>query len=85
MANAMKIARALGMGKLLAGVSPETSGGLLIALPADSALAFCKDIFDREGCDAWVVGRVVEGERTAELVSEPEIIEVPFQMRDPED
>jgi selenide,water dikinase len=40
--------------------SPETSGGLLAAVPAEQMEALRKD-GEREGEPLWVVGRVVEG------------------------
>ena len=47
--------------KLMDGLSAETSGGLLVCLPADKAQAFCDDILKEEGFPAWIVGRVIEG------------------------
>jgi selenide,water dikinase len=41
--------------------TPETSGGLLIAVP-EKKLKKLTVLFDREGQPYWVVGRVVEGE-----------------------
>jgi len=41
--------------------TPETSGGLLIAVPEKKLEEFTA-LFDREGQSYWVVGRVVEGE-----------------------
>ncbi|XP_054274520.1 inactive selenide, water dikinase-like protein [Macrosteles quadrilineatus] len=63
--------------KLLQGTSAETSGGLLICLPEERAAAFCADIKKLEGYSAWIVGEVVKGDRTAKLVENPTIIEVP--------
>jgi selenide,water dikinase len=40
--------------------TPETSGGLLIAVP-EKKLGELTALFDREGQSYWVVGRVVEG------------------------
>jgi len=78
MANALKLANALGMKKLINGVSPETSGGLLIAISPENAAEFCTEISQLEQIEAWIVGRVEEGPRGAELVAEPQVIEVPF-------
>lgn len=44
--------------KLLAGYSAETSGGLLVCLPADTADAFIADMCENSG-PAWRVGEVV--------------------------
>jgi selenide,water dikinase len=41
--------------------TPETSGGLLIAVP-EKKLGELTALFEREGQSYWVVGRVVEGE-----------------------
>jgi selenide,water dikinase len=41
--------------------TPETSGGLLIAVP-ERKLRELTALFDQEGQSHWVVGRVVEGE-----------------------
>jgi selenide,water dikinase len=57
-----------GMFGLRAGRSAETSGGLLVALPAHAADAFCAHMLEVDGAPAWVVGRVVgvpEGEAGA--------------------
>jgi len=40
--------------------TPETSGGLLIAVPEKKLEEFTT-LFDGEGQSYWVVGRVVEG------------------------
>jgi selenide,water dikinase len=40
--------------------TPETSGGLLIAVP-EKKLGELTALFDREGQSYWVIGRVVEG------------------------
>lgn len=46
--------------KLLQGTSAETSGGLLICLPAEHADAFVKEIQELDGAPAWIIGKVVE-------------------------
>jgi selenide,water dikinase len=62
--------------QLLEGLSAETSGGLLVALPKDVAEAFCKEIEELDGEPAWIVGEVVKGERTAEISKTPKVLEV---------
>eukprot|EP00457_Paulinella_chromatophora_P008202 gb/GEZN01008231.1/.p1 GENE.gb/GEZN01008231.1/~~gb/GEZN01008231.1/.p1 ORF type:complete len:316 (+),score=42.70 gb/GEZN01008231.1/:187-1134(+) len=62
--------------KLIQGFSAETSGGLLIALPEDKAVQFCKDILAEDGHPAWIVGKVVDGDRTAKIMPNPTIIQV---------
>ena len=47
------------MFSLLQGTSAETSGGLMLCLPADRAQAFMDEIQRVDGNPAWVVGRVI--------------------------
>lgn len=67
---------------LLQGTSAETSGGLLVALPREQAAAFCKDIQQEDGHQAWIVGIVEKGDRTARIIERPRIIEVPAKDTD---
>ncbi|XP_014254337.1 selenide, water dikinase-like [Cimex lectularius] len=60
--------------QLLTGRGIETSGGLLICFKPEHAAQFCKDIKNVEGYDAWIIGEVQGGGRTAEINS-PELIE----------
>ncbi|UJR36226.1 hypothetical protein I4U23_028958 [Adineta vaga] len=69
---------------LLRGTSAETSGGLLVVLPHDQAAAYCKDIQAQEGYQAWIIGVVEKGDRTAKITDNPQVIEVPAQDRDNE-
>lgn len=76
-ANMAKIARAVGnMFQLIQGYSAETSGGLMLTIPSSAAEAFCKEIEEREGCPAWIIGKVEEGVRGASIVDNPTVIEV---------
>lgn len=61
---------------LMQGVSPEISGGLLIALPREQAAKFCADLRKQEGHQAWIVGIVEAGTRDAKVIDRPRIIEV---------
>lgn len=61
--------------RLVEGYSAETSGGLLIVLPADSVSGFLSEFSQLENREAWVIGEVVEGLRTAKI-DNPQIIEV---------
>jgi len=45
---------------LMQGLSSETSGGLLICLPKDKAIQFCKEIEEIDNAPAWIIGDVVE-------------------------
>ncbi|GAB9466550.1 hypothetical protein Gpo141_00003922 [Globisporangium polare] len=65
--------------KLLDGFAAETSGGLLLCLPAEHADAFIQELRELDGKPAWVVGRVVEGSKDARIVENPAIIEVTQQ------
>lgn len=62
--------------KLLDGFAAETSGGLLLCLPADKADAFISELRELDGKPAWVVGRVVAGSRDARIVPNPTILHV---------
>lgn len=52
-------------------------GGLLICLPREQAAAYCKDIEKQEGYQAWIIGIVEKGNRTARIIDKPRVIEVP--------
>jgi selenide,water dikinase len=69
---------------LLQGTSAETSGGLLVALPREQAAAYCKDIQMQEGFNAWIIGIVEKGNKTARIIDKPRIIEVPAKDTDGE-
>jgi len=70
--------------QLLQGLSPETSGGLLICLPREQAAAYCKDIEKQEGYQAWIIGIVEKGNRTARIIDKPRVIEVPAREKEGE-
>ncbi|KAF1778529.1 PurM-like, N-terminal domain [Phytophthora cactorum] len=76
--NMVKVNEAIGNSfKLLDGFAAETSGGLLLCLPAGNADAYIKELRELDGKPAWVVGRVVAGSKDANIVPNPTIIEVP--------
>lgn len=64
--------------KLMQGKSAETSGGLLICLPADKATAFIEELEKLDGQPAWIVGRVVagDGKRQAVIAEDVAVVEV---------
>ncbi|CAH8518054.1 unnamed protein product [Schistosoma turkestanicum] len=63
--------------KLLQGFSPETSGGLLIVLPRESAQSFCEELTAETGCPSWIIGDVIEADsKSAFLVQQPEVVDV---------
>nr|XP_039263735.1 selenide, water dikinase 1-like [Styela clava] len=71
------IARACGnMFGLLQGTSAETSGGLLICMPREDAAKYCVEIKRVEGHQAWIIGVVEKGDRTARIIDKPRVIEV---------
>uniref|UniRef100_A0A8C3X2B1 selenide, water dikinase n=1 Tax=Catagonus wagneri TaxID=51154 RepID=A0A8C3X2B1_9CETA len=73
------ISKASGRFGLLQGTSAETSGGLLICLPREQAARFCSEIKSSkygEGHQAWIVGIVEKGNRTARIIDKPRVIEV---------
>lgn len=45
--------------RLTIGYSAETSGGLLISLPADQVEGYMKELEELDGTKSWIVGRVV--------------------------
>ena len=59
------------------GHASETSGGLLVCLPAPNAQSYIDDMVAGGG-KAWLVGDVVEGSKTSSIASEPAIIEVTY-------
>lgn len=72
--------------KLFLGSTPYVSvfaGGLLICLPKEAAEAFCTEIAAREGFQAWFVGEVEPGDRTARIVETPHLIEVEERYYEP--
>lgn len=71
------IAKACGMQSIFQGVSPETSGGLLMTMPREQAVAFCKEIEKVDGFPAWIIGIVERGDRTARIADSPRIIDFP--------
>eukprot|EP00824_Muranothrix_gubernata_P009346 TRINITY_DN21923_c0_g1_i1.p1 TRINITY_DN21923_c0_g1~~TRINITY_DN21923_c0_g1_i1.p1 ORF type:complete len:309 (+),score=69.58 TRINITY_DN21923_c0_g1_i1:221-1147(+) len=63
--------------RLLEGFSAETSGGLLMALPPNEAQQLIEEFKSIEGRTAWIVGDVLEGPRTADVVENVVTIDVP--------
>ena len=64
------------MFRLEEGYSAETSGGLMVVLPAENAEAFVKEYKELDGKDAWIIGRVVEPCDVPARIVDPEIIHV---------
>lgn len=75
--NMVKITKACGISfKLLQGFSAETSGGLLMSISPEGARGLISEINELEECDAWIIGSVKEGNRTAVVDEDATIIEV---------
>ena len=67
-----------GMFKLKEGFSAETSGGLLITINEADVGEFLKYYKQNVGYEPWVVGDVIAGNRTAEIVEDVHITKVQF-------
>lgn len=66
--------------RLLQGYSPETSGGLFIAMPAEVAEDFIKELVELDQQPAWIIGRVVNArdpeKNEARLLPDFKVIQV---------
>jgi len=61
---------------LLGGKSAETSGGLLIAMPAHQAQPFIDELQALDGKPAWIIGRVVDGSNTCSFSPDLQVLEI---------
>lgn len=52
-------------------------GGLLICLPRQEAALFCEELELLENRRAWIIGEVLAGSGTAQIVESPRIAECP--------
>lgn len=74
--NVAKIEKHLGgMFQLFDGFSAETSGGLMMTISKEGADGFLEEILRLDGCEAWIIGSVVDGDRSAKIVENPMIVE----------
>ena len=48
----------------------------------EAAMKYCKEIMEEEGHQAWIIGLVESGNRTATIVQKPHIIEIDGVMKD---
>lgn len=63
--------------KLREGYSAETSGGIMLCLPANASAAFREEIQALDGQPAWEIGRVVKSaERKSVITPDCKILEV---------
>ncbi|KRZ77113.1 Selenide, water dikinase 2 [Trichinella papuae] len=72
----VEVAKIAGWQRLLNGLSPETLGGLLIAMAPDEAVEFCNEIERIEHQPAWIVGHVEKGENVARLSENYALFEI---------
>ena len=63
--------------RLIKGYSAETSGGLMICMPENDALEYCKELEALDGESSWIIGKVVaDANRKARITSDVKILEV---------
>lgn len=64
--------------RLLKGYSAETSGGLMICMPEEDAVAYCKELEELDGGEpSWIIGKVVaDADRKASILDDVKILEV---------
>ncbi|KAI9592895.1 AIR synthase-related protein [Syncephalis fuscata] len=70
--HALALDQVTGFG-LYAGRSPETSGGLLIALPSEVATQFLDELYTLDGWPGCIIGDVVKGAGKAQLLPQDQI------------
>lgn len=63
--------------RLLKGYSAETSGGLMICMPEEDAVAYCKELEELDGETSWIIGTVTsDADRKAKISTDVKILEV---------
>lgn len=63
--------------RLMVGYSAETSGGLMISMPAEKAEGYIQELKELDNCDAWIIGKVIADEaRKARIMEDVKILEV---------
>lgn len=64
--------------RLEEGFSAETSGGLLVILPAQDAQNFCRELEELDGKPCWIVGDVIEAKQNnmAKIMENKRILEI---------
>lgn len=77
--NMKEIDEAVQIWSLMKGFSAETSGGLFICLPKETAQDFCKELESIDQTPAWIIGEVVESQEdrsqnTCRIVEHPTVI-----------
>jgi len=63
--------------RLVKGYSAETSGGLMICMPEEDAVAYCRELEGLDGEPSWIIGRVIaDAGRKAHITANVKIVEV---------
>jgi selenide,water dikinase len=63
--------------RLTVGYSAETSGGLLVSLPADQAEGYIQELEELDGTESWIIGRVVaDPTRKSKITEDCQFLEV---------
>lgn len=63
--------------RLSVGYSAETSGGLMVCMPAEQAEGYMKELEELDGTKSWMIGRVVaEPERNSKIIDDCQFLEV---------
>jgi len=66
--------------QLIKGYSAETSGGLMICMPEDDAVAYCKELEELDGEQSWIIGKVIaDPDRKAKILADAKILEVEME------
>jgi selenide, water dikinase len=76
-ANTLKVNDEVFNFRLKVGYSAETSGGLLISMPEEKAMAYIQELEETEGYPAWIIGKVTQDpNRKATIVDDVKILEI---------
>ncbi|CAB9526698.1 Selenide, water dikinase 1 [Seminavis robusta] len=63
--------------QLTTGYSAETSGGLMICMPKETAQAYMEELKDLDGTDSWIIGTVIADEKQqARILEDVKYLEV---------
>lgn len=63
--------------RLTVGYSAETSGGLMICMPLETAQAYMDELKELDGTDSWIIGRVIADEnQKARILDDVKYLEV---------
>lgn len=63
--------------RLTVGYSAETSGGLMVSLPAVQAEGYMKELEELDGTKSWIIGRVVaDPSRKSKIMDDCVFLEV---------